>query len=66
MTLAGWLRNLSLGLTPIKKADPSLIRYLRRIGSNLKQVAKHTNIKIELDQSILRMVLVKIIEQNLE
>lgn len=72
VTLAGWLRNLGLGVTPIKKSDPSLVRSLGRIGSNLNQVAKHANINNELDQSVLaeisaiRKVLAELIEQNLE
>lgn len=71
-TLAGWLRNLGLGVTPIKKADPSLVRSLGRIGSNLNQVTKHANINNELDQSVLaeitaiRKVLVELIEHHLE
>lgn len=30
-TLAGWLRNLGLGATPIRQADPNLVRALVRI-----------------------------------
>lgn len=71
-TLAGWMRNLGLGVTPIKQADPNLIRALGRIGSNLNQLAKHANTHNELDQNVLteinaiRKVLADIIEQNLQ
>lgn len=72
MTLAGWMRNLGLGVTPIKQADPNLIRALGRIGSNLNQIAKHANTHNELDQNVLteisaiREVLADLIEQNLQ
>jgi|TARA_R110002051_G_C8751775_1_gene500308 hypothetical protein len=56
VTLAGWLRNLGLGVTPIKQADPELVRALGRIGSNLNQTAKHANINKELDQNILKEI----------
>lgn len=71
-TLAGWMRNLGLGTTPIKQADPNLIRPLGRIGSNLNQIAKHANTNNELDQKVLteisaiRRVLADLIEQNLK
>lgn len=71
-TLAGWLRSLGLGVTPIKQADPNLIRALGRIGSNLNQIAKHANTHNELDQnvlteiSIIREVLTNLIEKNLQ
>ena len=55
-TLAGWMRNLGLGVTPIKQADPELVRALGRIGSNLNQTAKHANINKELDQNVLKEV----------
>ena len=72
MTLAGWMRNLGLGVTPIKQADPNLIRALGRIGSNLNQIAKHANTHNELDQNVLteisaiREVLADLIKQNLQ
>lgn len=72
MTLAGWMRNLGLGVTPIKQADPNLIRALGRIGSNLNQIAKHANTYNELDQNVLteisaiREVLADLIKQNLQ
>lgn len=71
-TLAGWLRGLGLGVTPIKQADPNLVRTLGRIGSNLNQIAKHANTHNELDQQILieisavRKVLAALIEKNLK
>lgn len=72
MTLAGWMRNLGLGVTPIKQADPNLIRALGRIGSNLNQIAKHANTYNELDQNVLteisaiREILADLVEQNLQ
>lgn len=71
-TLAGWMRNLGLGMTPIKQADPHLVRALGRMGSNLNQVVKHANTHNQLDQSVLteitaiRKVLNELIEQNLQ
>lgn len=72
MTLAGWLRNLGLGITPIKQADPTLVRALGRMGSNLNQIAKYANTHNKLDQNVLneiiaiRKVLTDLIEQNLK
>ncbi len=72
VTLAGWLRSLGLGVTPIKQADPNLIRALGRMGSNLNQIAKHANTHNELDQNVLteitaiRKVLADLIEQALQ
>lgn len=71
-TLARWLRNLGLGMTPIKQADPALVRTLGRIGSNLNQITKHANTHKELDKSVLdeinviRKVLNELIEKNLQ
>ena len=71
-TLAGWMRNLSLGVTPIKQADPKLIRALGRMGSNLNQIAKHANTHNELDQNVLteisalREIMSDLIHQNLK
>ena len=71
-TLAGWMRNLGLGMTPIKQADPELVRALGRIGSNLNQTAKHANTHKELDQKVLteisaiREILTDLIAQNLK
>ncbi|WP_352339543.1 MobC family plasmid mobilization relaxosome protein [Psychrobacter sp. 16-MNA-CIBAN-0192] len=71
-TLAGWMRNLCLGATPIKQADPTLVRALGRIGSNLNQIAKHANTHNQLDQNVLteisaiREILTDLIEKNLQ
>ena len=71
-TLAGWMRNLGLGMTPIKQADPNLVRALARLGSNLNQIARQANIHNELDKSVLteisaiRKVLNELIEKNLQ
>lgn len=70
-TLAGWMRNLCLGVTPIKQADPELVRALGRIGSNLNQTAKHANITKALDQNVLKEIEVirgligKLLDDNL-
>ena len=72
ITLAGWLRDLGLGVTPIKQADPNLVRALGRIGSNLNQVAKHANTHNQLDQNVLseisaiRKILTDLMEKHLE
>ena len=72
VTLAGWMRNLGLSITPIKQADPNLVRTLGRIGSNLNQIAKHANTHNELDLRVLteinaiRKVLADLIEKNLK
>lgn len=72
VTLAGWLRNLGLGVTPIKHADPKLVLALGRMGSNLNQIAKHANIHNQLDQNILsevsaiREILTNLVHQNLK
>ncbi|WP_201565998.1 plasmid mobilization relaxosome protein MobC [Psychrobacter sp. CMS30] len=55
-TMARWLRDLGLGVSPIKQADPELVRALGRIGSNLNQTAKHANINKELDQNVLKEI----------
>jgi len=71
-TLAGWMRSLCLGATPIKQADPNMVRALGRMGSNLNQIAKHANTHNELDQNVLteistiREVLTDLIEKNLQ
>jgi predicted transcriptional regulator len=72
VTLAGWLRSLGLGVTPIKQADPNLVRALGRMGSNLNQIAKHANTHNELDQNVLteisalREIMTDLIHQNLK
>lgn len=55
-TMAGWMRDLGLGVTPMKPADPQLVRALGRIGSNLNQVTKHVNIDKTLDESVLEQI----------
>nr|WP_181716623.1 plasmid mobilization relaxosome protein MobC [Psychrobacter sp.]QJS05687.1 mobilization protein MobC [Psychrobacter sp.] len=71
VTLAGWLRNLGLGVSPIKQADPELVRALGRIGSNLNQTAKHANMNKGLDQNVLKEIEVirgligKLLDDNL-
>ena len=70
-TMAGWMRDLGLGVSPIKQADPALVRALGRIGSNLNQTAKHANINKELDQNVLKEIEVirgligKLLDNNL-
>lgn len=56
MTMAGWMRDLGLGVTPMKPADPELVRALGRIGSNLNQVTKHVNIDKTLDENVLEQI----------
>ena len=71
-TMARWLRSLGLGATPIKQADPNMVRALGRMGSNLNQIAKHANNHNELDQNVLteisaiRAILTDLIEKNLQ
>lgn len=71
-TLAGWMRNLGLGVTPIKQADPELVRALGRIGSNLNQLTKHVNTTQEVDKNVLieitaiRKFLTDLLERNLK
>nr|WP_015060782.1 plasmid mobilization relaxosome protein MobC [Psychrobacter sp. DAB_AL43B]AFF18199.1 MobC [Psychrobacter sp. DAB_AL43B] len=55
-TMAGWMRDLGLGVTPMKPADPELVRALGRIGSNLNQVTKHVNIDKTIDKSVLEQI----------
>lgn len=72
VTLAGWMRSLCLGATPIKQADPNMVRALGRMGSNLNQIAKHANTHNKLDQNVLteistiREILTNLIEKNLQ
>ena len=56
-TMAGWMRGLGLGVTPMQPADPDLVRSLGRIGSNLNQLTKHANTNKALDQSILDQII---------
>lgn len=55
-TLAGWLRELALGVVPTKKADPELILTLGRIGSNLNQIARHANTEKNIDNAVLNEI----------
>ncbi|QUY53594.1 plasmid mobilization protein [Psychrobacter pacificensis] len=55
-TMAGWMRDLGLGVTPMKPADPELVRALGRIGSNLNQVTKHVNINEQVDANVLEQI----------
>ena len=55
-TLAGWLRELALGIVPTKKADPDLILTLGRIGSNLNQIARHANTEKNIDNAVLNEI----------
>jgi len=55
-TMAGWMRDLGLAVTPMKPADPELVRALGRIGSNLNQVTKHVNIDKQLDGNVLEQI----------
>lgn len=55
-TMAGWMRDLGLGVTPMKPADPELVRALGRIGSNLNQLTKHVNIDKTLDEKVLEQI----------
>ena len=54
--LAAWMRELALNQNPIKRADPELVRAIGRMGSNLNQIAKHVNIKKELDDKVLSSI----------
>lgn len=71
-TLAGWLRELALGVVPTKKADPDLILTLGRIGSNLNQIARHANIEESLDTKVLREIEIirglinSLVDENIE
>ena len=55
-TMAGWMRGLGLGVTPMKPADPELVRALGSIGSNLNQVTKHVNINKQVDENVLEQI----------
>ena len=55
-TMAGWMRGLGLGVTPMKPADPELVRALGRIGSNLNQVTKYVNINKQVDENVLEQI----------
>ena len=55
-TMAGWMRGLGLGVTPMKPADPELVRALGLIGSNLNQVTTHVNINKQVDENVLEQI----------
>ena len=55
-TMAGWMRDLGLGVTPMKPADPELVRSLGRIGSNLNQVAKYVNTDKKIDENVFGQI----------
>ncbi|WP_343778716.1 MobC family plasmid mobilization relaxosome protein, partial [Psychrobacter aestuarii] len=55
-TMAGWMRDLGLGVTPMKPADPELVRALGRIGSNLNQIAKHVNTDKKIDENVFEQM----------
>jgi soluble lytic murein transglycosylase-like protein len=79
-SLATWLRNLALDTvpapmpitktSPIKRADPNLVRAIGRIGSNLNQIAKYANTNKQLDDKVLSSItrietlLISIINKN--
>lgn len=71
-TLAGWLRELALGVVPTKKADPELILTLGRIGSNLNQIARHANTEKNIDNAVLneikiiRELINTLVDENIE
>ena len=52
-TVASWLRDLALGVTPVKPVDPELVRQLGRIGSNLNQLTRHVNTERQVDAQVL-------------
>lgn len=79
-SLATWLRNLALDtvppiipiakMLPIKSADPTLVRAIGRVGSNLNQIAKYANTNKQIDDKVLSSItrietlLIKIIDEN--
>lgn len=63
-TMAGWMRDLGLGVTPMKPADPELVRALGRIGSNLNQLTKHVNINKQVDENVLEQI--KVIRASID
>lgn len=70
-TLAGWLRQVALGIVPIHQADADLVRNIGRIGSNLNQLARYVNTQKTIDQNVhneivaIRSMLQQLIEQNI-
>lgn len=55
-TVASWLRDLALGVTPVKPVDPGLVRQLGRIGSNLNQLTRHVNTENQVDAQVLHEI----------
>ena len=55
-TVASWLRDLALGVTPVKPVDPDLVRQLGRIGSNLNQLTRHVNTERQVDAQLLHEI----------
>ena len=55
-TVASWLRDLALGVTPVKPVDPDLVRQLGRIGSNLNQLTRHVNTEKQVDAQVLHEI----------
>ena len=55
-TVASWLRDLALGVTPVKLVDPDLERQLGRIGSNLNQLTRHVNTERQVDAQVLHEI----------
>lgn len=55
-TVASWLRDLALGVTPVKPVDPDLVRQLGRIGSNLNQLTRHVNTDNQVDAQVLNEI----------
>lgn len=70
-TLAGWLRQVALGIVPIHQADADLVRNIGRIGSNLNQLARYVNTEKIIDQNVhneivaIRSMLQQLINQNI-
>ena len=55
-TVASWLRDLALGVTPVKPVDPDLVRQLGRIGSNVNQLTRHVNTERQVDAQVLHEI----------
>ena len=55
-TVASWLRDLALGVTPVKPVNPDLVRQLGRIGSNLNQLTRHVNTERQVDAQVLHEI----------
>jgi hypothetical protein len=70
-TLAGWLRQVALGIVPIHQADADLVRNIGRIGSNLNQLTRYVNAQKNIDQNVhneivaIRTMLQQLINQNI-